>query len=265
MASRSFWSVTNQLVKKCSPSVHGRLKRAVQGRQWPMPKLLMGHVVWAHPRVATQRVTEKHVLRWISERLQPGGVFVDVGAHCGWMSLEAARVVGPGGTVVAFEPAPPLIEILDYHKRVNDVRQVRIVGKAVAERDAASITLSMEGDGLGTGHSLTRGAADARFARRTTSVQVESARLDTYCETSGLHPTVVKIDVEGAERMVLEGSQQMLKRCHPRLILAVHPPWLARGQSAPELFALLKNLEYRLEDSRVTPFEGHEFGDYLFA
>src|SRR5690349_8207993 len=45
--------------------------------------------------------------------------FFDVGAHYGWMSLIGAQCVGAAGRVIAFEPAPPLVDILRYHKRVN--------------------------------------------------------------------------------------------------------------------------------------------------
>src|ERR1700753_3810268 len=85
----------------------------------PVPRKLLGALVLTHVNLIRSRQTEPHILHWMAERLRPGDVFFDVGAHHGWMSMVAARKVGSKGKVVAFEPSPVLASYLSYIKRVN--------------------------------------------------------------------------------------------------------------------------------------------------
>jgi hypothetical protein len=78
-----------------------------------------------------------------------------------------------------------------------------------------------------------------------------------------LIPAAIKIDVEGAELLVLEGAKTLLKRYRPILMIAVHPTWLPPDQTAGRLFALLRSFGYQVIDSRVVRYEEAEFGDYL--
>jgi precorrin-6B methylase 2 len=70
----------------------------------------MGNLVWIDSRLLGAEVTEPYVLQWIRETLKPGDTFFDVGAHQDWMSLVAAKRVGRRGSVIAFEPSPPLVD-----------------------------------------------------------------------------------------------------------------------------------------------------------
>ena len=74
---------------------------------------------------------------------------------------------------------------------------------------------------------------------------------------------MIKIDVEGAELMVLHGAAALLEECRPALIVAVHPSWMPQGQRAEDLFEFLGKLGYRVADSKVVRYEGSDFGDYL--
>ena len=74
-------------------TIHGARLRGDQ--RWIMPRCIYWFGVW-----------EPLLSAWVESRLRPGDVFVDVGANMGYTSLLAARAVGPGGAVVAFEPAP---------------------------------------------------------------------------------------------------------------------------------------------------------------
>ena len=113
----------SRAIKRRAPRVHEAVKKNWRLARLPLPKILMGNLVWIDSRLLGAEVTETHVLRWIRESLRPGDTFFDVGAHRGWMSLVAAKRVGPRGRAVAFEPSPPLVDVLRYHQRVNRMRQ----------------------------------------------------------------------------------------------------------------------------------------------
>ena len=157
------------------------------------------------PWVRSQGVWEADVMKLLRASLRPGGVFVDVGANVGFHTVLASQLVGPTGRVVAIEPAPWTLELL----RANIWRSgAEVTVLPVAAADAArKVRLAVD-----SSHR-----SGARFAEQD-GVEIESARLDD------LLPDVVvdllKIDVEGAEPLVLRGARMLLERS-PRLIAVV--------------------------------------------
>ena len=177
------------------------------------------------------------------------------------MSLIGAQCVGDAGRVIAFEPAPPLVEILRYHKRVNRLKQMEVVMSAVSDMDRQLVPFFVMNNGFGVGNSLV--AHELEGPTRESAVR--TLTLDSYCSQTDCWPDVVKIDVEGGEMLVLKGARSVLSRKRPRLIVAVHPPWLPGGQTTAALFDLVASYGYRLQDSKVYPYKGEEFADDLFS
>jgi FkbM family methyltransferase len=202
-------------------------------------------------------------MRWIADTLRPGDVFFDVGAHQGWMSMVAARRVGHQGRVVAFEPSPPLVEFLFYHKRLNRLSQVDIIPKAVSNRDEAATPFHLVGDGNSFMNSLSDTDITEIPPEDKSVIEIEAVTLDAYSRQSGLIPHLIKIDTEGSELWVCEGARHLLAQHHPALIIATHPSWLPKGQTIEELFGLLNDLGYRIIDSFISRYKGTDFGDYL--
>jgi FkbM family methyltransferase len=254
----------NAFLKKYAPRSHRFLSQSLTRTGFPVPKMLLGRPVWAHRKLLNQE-TERHVLRWIAQNLRAGEVFFDVGAHLGWMSLVAARKTGRAGKVVAFEPSPPLIQYLSYHKRVNGLPQMEIVPKAVTNKDAAEVRFSLVGDGNAFMNALVEtGGLEVRQEEKVV-IPVEAITLDSYSRQTGLIPALIKIDTEGAEILVCEGAKHLLAKHHPALIVAAHPLWLPEGQRIEEMFAMLKAYGYRIKDSEICKYQGADFGDYLFV
>jgi FkbM family methyltransferase len=228
---------------------------------------IAGQVTWVHPRVLTSiaTLTQPNIIRWIDEHLQPGDTFLDVGANCGWLSIRAARRVGRGGRVIAFEPSPILVDILRYHAKVNRLPQIIVVPKAVSDSDNEAPFFLLNG-GFSFRNSLTIGRDDVPFVRPEDKLRitVPTVTLDRYCAQHDLRPALVKIDVEGAELEVLEGCRELLRQARPVIIVGVHPHWLPAGQSADQILALLSDSGYRVKDSLMVPRYGYQIGDYLY-
>jgi FkbM family methyltransferase len=242
--------------------MHQFLKSGLARTGVPVPKMLFGRPVWTHSQLLNRELTEPHVYRWIANHLRKGDVFFDVGAHQGWMSMFAARRTGRAGKVVAFEPSPPSLGFLSYHKKVNRLSQIDIIPKAVMNRDA-KIPFYLVGDGDGYMNSLFGTDTPEISARGKTVIEIEATTLDTFSRESGLIPNMVKIDAEGAEIWVCEGAKNLLAHHHPALIIATHPLWLPEGQEIEDLFNLLNGFGYRVMDSDVYKYNGADFGDYL--
>jgi FkbM family methyltransferase len=254
-------------LKKHAPGVHGFIKRAYFRSRFPAFKLLNGKFTLVAPQLVNAFPTEPHVLRWIEQSLRPGNTFFDVGAHHGWMSLLACRCVGPEGKVVAFEPSPPLVEILQYNNRANRFAHMEIVAKAVANSDGRMAPLYVANQGNSFQNSLIDhpfGSSEMATMKKST-IQVETISLDEFCRTANLKPDVAKIDIEGAELLALQGCGRILKEHRARFIVAIHPIWLPAGQNAGQIFDLFRLHGYSVADSLTVRYEGADFGDYLFV
>lgn len=269
------WTVINQGLKRRLPAAHAFLKR--QLTRWrlgtdpviPVPRRIDGQFFWVHPRLLATEIRdhEPHIFRWIVDHLPSGGILFDVGAHYGGLSLRACRHVGPAGRVVAFEPSPVLLEMLRYHQRRNRLRQMTVVGSAVTERDGELATFHLLNDGLSTRNSLTIGRPGLPFLESAdkTVALVSTVRLDTYCERYDVAPHVIKIDVEGAEGMVLRGAAAILRRFRPILVLSMHPHWLPDSESTDEILEFTFRHGYHVKDSRMVQLGPFQIGDYLLV
>jgi FkbM family methyltransferase len=156
--------------------------------------------------------------------LRPGDIVVDVGANVGVYAAVAARLVGPEGSVLAFEPLPfPREALLELIHR-NGFTQVRVLPFAVGASEG-----SME-------LHVTAGASGltSAYARDNASVPVEVERttLDAVVEKSGgPPPKLLKIDVEGFEFEVIKGAARLLTTENAPLVLfESNPELLASSQ-----------------------------------
>lgn len=164
---------------------------------------------------------EPEVQEAITTYLKPGDCFFDVGAHVGLYSLIAAMVVGMRGCVVAFEPDPRNVQLLREHVIRNDLSNVYIAEAAVWRSDGE--VLFLRGGSTLRGRSSRRGAvigsgAEPEFGE---TISIQAVSLDRYA-AEGYRPSLVKVDVEGAECDVLTGAERLLAQVKPALICEVH-------------------------------------------
>ncbi len=173
--------------------------------------------------------------------LRPGMSFVDVGANWGFFSLMAAHLVGTAGRIVALEPDPRAFLRLKANVERNQLEQVQIFELAAADRNN-NLVLALQHEAV-LHYGTSKLVQDSSAA--PTICEVRSRALDSVLDEVGLESVdLIKIDVEGAEDMVLAGMQAGLKRHRYRsIILELHPPQLAeRHRTIGEVVdALLSN------------------------
>lgn len=160
--------------------------------------------------------------------VSPGDVVLDLGAHVGYYTLLAAALTGPSGRVFSFEPNPRNARYLRHHVRINRCRNVEVVEQAVCDH-SGEVRFGL-GTGSGTGHIAETGA-----------VSVRSVTLDDFCAERAVTPSVMKIDVEGAERRVLEGAAAALRSARPLIFLSTHG-----AEQAAACRSVLSRLGYRM-------------------
>lgn len=162
------------------------------------------------------------------ENLHEGMVVYDIGAHWGYFSLVASRRVGATGQVIAFEPHPHNVEIIEKNLSMNNIQNVRLLKVAVADK-AGTATFDLGADtGLGR-------------LSETGKYQVQVVQLDALVERGEiLPPHLVKIDIEGAEGAALRGMRNLLEQHRPIVLLETHG-----DEAVAECKALLTQLGYQ--------------------
>jgi len=160
---------------------------------------------------------EPSIQQALSKYLKPGSVFYDVGAHIGIVSLFAARLVGKDGAVIAFGADPDNANRIEEQLRQNMFDQIQVVPCAVWSSDGR---LRFERASAQSSRNQGALASDpARSGKNT--IEVEAIALDDFVQRHN-PPTLVKIDVEGAETDVLKGSEKIFAQVKPVLICEVH-------------------------------------------
>jgi len=177
---------------------------------------------------------EPELQRALSEIVQPGMTFVDVGANVGFISVIAARMVGSTGRVVCFEPVRETAGHLRRNLALNGFAHATVSEVALAARDGEADLV------IPSSPTMARFASIGTFGETTNTVTVPTRRIDSLIERGELPiPDVVKVDVEGAEVGVLEGAREMLKHHRPILIVELH-------DTNEAIAALLAEYEYSI-------------------
>jgi FkbM family methyltransferase len=149
--------------------------------------------------------------------LAPGATAIDIGANLGEWTVPFARAVGPTGRVLAVEPTPLNAAALAKTLAVNALRWAEVVRCALGDREgeadfAVPLVTSARND-TGTAHV---GAA----APDHEALRVAMRRLDRLVDERGFaRIDLIKIDVEGHERRVLDGAATALARFRPALVV----------------------------------------------
>lgn len=161
---------------------------------------------------------EPEVIRALRKYLRQGDTCIDVGGHVGYLTLLMARTVGPKGKVVTFEPMPETYQVLKENVSLNGLKNVKLEQAAVGESETIGSLIFEANQQLTWTPSAT--AYGVRGESKSLSVPVTS--LDHYVGNTGLHPRLIKVDVEGAELDVLRGARRVLREDGPTVLVEVH-------------------------------------------
>lgn len=181
---------------------------------------------WANPDL------NRHDDRFLDAWLHEGDTVVDVGANIGATVLPAALRVGETGRVHAFEPHPVIAGYLRENLVLNGVANVQIHPLAL---------------GAAAGELAFTDLADDSLNRlaEAGSLCVPVRRLDDVLGDEGAI-ALLKVDVEGYEKPVLEGAAGLLDRVECIYFEAWEPLCSRYGYRAAELVALLLDLGYTI-------------------
>jgi len=164
----------------------------------------------------------------LQARLHPGGTAVDIGANIGVHALIMAKIVGPSGRVVCFEPQPHIASTLERTLRLN----------GFSERSQVICSAAADAAGEATLHSAPHSPMSLLYPipEKCASLTVRTIALDDHF-APGERVDLVKIDVKGAEPLVYKGMSRLVRE-NPgiELILKWSASHFVRSNQSPELF-----------------------------
>ncbi len=162
---------------------------------------------------------------FIERRVKPGMACLDVGANMGEVGLHMARKTGPTGAVHCFEPVPWLCERLRANIRKNALQETALAhGVALSDRTGnARLRLP------GPDHpNLGMASLVSPSAQLADAVDVPTLTLDEFVAERRLERIdLIKVDIQGAEPLFLEGARGSLERHAPDLLMEISPEDLA--------------------------------------
>ncbi len=178
-------------------------------------------------------------------RVPRDAVVFDVGANVGWWTVPLARhLAAGGGRVVAFEPVPANRARLDWAIAANRVQEnVQVAPVALGDTPGElGMWLKSEETGAGSGTAaLVTGDGEAHL-------RVPVVTLDAWVAEHGItRCDLMKLDIEGAELMMLRGAERFIAATRPLIFGEFEAYWLSTfGSSFLDVAAWAERMHYRM-------------------
>lgn len=190
-------------------------------------------------------VWEPALTEYISQTLQRGDIFIDVGANIGYYSCIAAQIVGDSGCVHAVEASPSVYRLLQENIALNQNQNIVAHHRAAAACKGSLAVYKAGEANIGRTTTMLEIALKHKFALES---EVQADSLDQIVGLRNLlNARIVKIDVEGAEWQVLQGIAKVLPECSARteFILEISPASLtSQGVRAEHIVSIFTDLGY---------------------
>jgi FkbM family methyltransferase len=184
---------------------------------------------------------EESETRLLSRLAKPGMRVFDVGANIGLYTVLLGKLVGPTGRVWSFEPFPPVMNYLRQNVKLNQLNNVILVEKAVAENEG-TVDFHVFSEGSDVYNSLGAANRPAEQLHAVRRIPVPVTTLDAIADESGIETIdLLKIDVEGAEELVLKGAEQIIRRSpNVQIVMEIYEPSAQQcGCSSQRLIEML--------------------------
>ncbi len=194
------------------------------------------------------RLAEKAPIELLETMIEPGSTVYDIGANVGVYTARMARRAGPWGRVVCIEANPICVQYLRTNVLLARLDNVDILPVAVLHKTGETrFTVNYGNSNLGLSEESGHYAVKVGH-----EVTVPCFELDQLVAAYDLRPPdVIKLDVEGAEHLVMLGMLRTLEKRRPLLMIELH------GEDcAASTLEVLDRYDYRYRD----PASGEDFG-----
>jgi len=185
---------------------------------------------------------------FVKNEVRAGDLVVDVGANIGYYTLLFGMLVAPHGRVLAFEPIPFLYDALEKSVRENRLENICELHRLAIGAETGELRLRYADYTVNFGGAFVVSDASASLPGAV-DVTAAARRLDD-CLEGEERCSFLKIDVEGAEPLVLRGAERLLRRDRPTILCELHNAQLATvcNANASHLIASMAALGYECRE-----------------
>ena len=186
---------------------------------------------------------EEVLLSEIRQTLKSGSVFIDGGANIGFFSLIAAKITGPAGFVIAFEPAPKTYSYLKKNIKINNISNVISSNKGLSSSEKyLSFLLSPNPE---ENSIIDHNSKDLKSGSKI--INIHTINIDKFCEKNNIQKVdLIKLDIEGQELEAIKGGREiLLKNKNIKVIFELNIAYQNNGiEFAKKIFTELKRLNF---------------------
>ena len=152
------------------------------------------------------REFEKNEIAFLRKSLKPGNIFLDIGANGGIYTVIAAKQIGPDGHVYAFEPGDYELKLLRHNIKLNNLTNVTVIECGVCDRSGLAKFAVVRDGALNSLANLNRPEQQIESWRTIATMSLD----DFVGKYSIPKVDFMKIDVEGAEKLVFAGAINLM-------------------------------------------------------
>ncbi len=187
------------------------------------------------PELMLKGVYDAYETELLENLVKEGMAVLDIGAHIGYFTLILSKAVGESGAVYAFEPEPKNFSLLSRNIELNKKQNVRLFPLALSNA-VGKIKLFLDTANLG---NMSLALSNIPAIDLEGEIEVETTTLDAFL--LGKKIDFIKMDVQGAEGLVIAGGEEMLKNNKLKILMEFWPYGLRNLNTDPLL--LLKKME----------------------
>ncbi|HOW13085.1 MAG TPA: FkbM family methyltransferase [Candidatus Pacearchaeota archaeon] len=210
---------------------------------------------------------ELRLTKFFIKNLDQGDIFYDIGANYGFYTCLAAEFCKE---VHSFEPVPAIFNYLK--KNAEEYSNILLNNLAISDKNGITeMYLDKKCSGLST---LNTKIAEKPTFDLSNKLKIQSITLDKYANDYS-HPTVIKMDIEGGEKIAIEGGEKILKNESPIIAMEV---WSKdnNGEISMEAVEKLRDLGYKsysinssgdlikVDGNLIENFELNSFSNFIF-
>jgi FkbM family methyltransferase len=221
------------VARSVASAAYGQALRVVYSRKG-FPWRVHDEIVRIDPAVRhlVPHDPEPPLFEFLRRTIRPGDVVLDVGAFLGIYAVLESRWAGPDGRVIAFEPTPASAEVARRHIAWNgpEGTRVHLVEAAAYDRPGRATLHQYDAVAMPYVNSLAA-AVDVDADAPATEQPVALTTIDEVCGQLGVSPSVIRMDVQGAEIHALRGARETIRACRRlSIVVEMHPQcWPAFG------------------------------------
>ncbi len=187
------------------------------------------------PELMLRGVYDEYETETLENYVKEGMTAIDIGAHIGYFTLIISGAAGNTGKVYAFEPEPKNFSLLSKNIGLNQRSNIALLPLALSDKPG-KLKLFLDKANLG---NMSLASQNIPGGDLEGEVEVETTTLDNFLEDKKVD--FIKMDVQGAEGLVIGGAENTLKNNKLKILMEFWPYGLRNLNTDP--LALLKKME----------------------